>query len=601
MKHKRLALALAVLMACSFIITAFYCLLQPPSDVVSEKKEPADWFAEPFSTVEPLSDSSVYGYTPTQIKAAYNLPTSGGNGVTIAIIVAYDTPAIQTNLATFSSEFGLPTPDSNNFEVHKMSDSMGTDVAWTKEASLNVEWAHAIAPEAKILLVEAVNNGGGELFAAIDYATSRPDVDVVSISWGIEEVAEITDWDSQFNVSGKVFFASAGNTLGKVFWPACSPYVISVGGTTLTLNPDNSVASEVGWYKGGGGVSIYEIMPQYQIDYGLSGTMRCVPDVSYNADSATGYPIYYNSTWSGTGGTSAGAPQWAAIYALDLSASQENIYRSAKTVDPPPFRDIVGTGATLGYDYVTGLGSPTTANYDLQLRAVPTQGPPSGAVQLNGEGFIGGSTVDIEYLNPITSIWTPLISDLANPTGSFNYGTNAFDVKQNNLAGDYPAQHDNIAYRAVDTSNGYTVNTSSPYMEWRRGLTQINSLVASGVFGEGTDLSSKVIVGNTQLVTVVGKWFSPGTANLMWDGTEDLGEAPIDSTGSFSATFNVPTYAVDGKHTVTINDGSYNFSFELTSQEDYIPFLNPVPEGSQMAIFAVTLAGMALVMWIKRK
>lgn len=602
MKHAKLAAALAVLLACTFIVATVICT-QPPPVKVPEEPEP-DWIAEPHSIIEPQTGSEGYGYTPTQIKTAYNLPVTGGAGTTIAVIVAYDTPDIQTNLATFSAEFSLPAPDSSNFEVHKMESSISQNSVWTKEASLNVEWAHAIAPEAKILLVEAANDSGTGLFAAIDYATARADVDVISMSWGIVEVEPITAWDSHFNVADKVFFASAGNTPGEVYWPACSPYVVSVGGTTLTLNPDNSVASEIGWYKGGGGVSIYESMPQYQTDYGLSGSMRCVPDVSYSADSTYGYPIYYNGAWTGTGGTSAAAPQWAAIYAIGTSVDHESLYRSAKTVTPLPFRDITEGNYTYpagaGYDYVTGLGSPITVNFDFKLDAVPTHGPGAGAVSLNGEGFSTSSKVDLEYLNPLTSTWTPIVDNYPNPSGTFSYGTTAVDLQQVNPAGDKPAQHNDIICKATDNGDGRTVTTAASYMEMQRGIAQVDTAVASGIFGDGSDLTTPVLVGNSESVTLIGKWFKPGSVTLTWDGTENLGSAAVNGLGDFSGSFTVPEDATDGTHTITVYDGVVSLSFTLSSSSDP-PELLPVPEGPEFFVFTATLAGAALAVWIKRK
>ncbi len=112
----------------------------------------------------------------------------------------------------------------------------------------------------------------------------------------------------------------------------------------------------------------YEKMPTYQANYGLTGSKRCVPDVSYNGNPSTGVPVYYNGNWYKFGGTSAGAPQWAAIHALVASASNINIYQKAKLDYSSYFRDIIsgsngGYNARIGYDYVTGLGSPLTFNF----------------------------------------------------------------------------------------------------------------------------------------------------------------------------------------------------------------------------------------------
>ena len=253
-------------------------------------------------------------------------------------------------------------------------------LTWALEISLDVQWAHAIAPNARILLVEAQSNSLTDLFAAINYATNRPDVVAVSMSWGTSEFLGQNTYDSYLNSSnGKVFFAATGDNGAGVIYPATSPNVIAVGGTHLNFNPDGTVASETGWTGSGGGVSIYENEPQYQLTYNISGAngKRAIPDVSYNSDPASGYSVYDTTTYQGqigwftVGGTSAASPQWAAIHSLGLSASNNNFYQDAKSSNPASFfRDVTSGSngnfsAAIGHDFVTGLGSPLTWNYTL--------------------------------------------------------------------------------------------------------------------------------------------------------------------------------------------------------------------------------------------
>ena len=163
--------------------------------------------------------------------------------------------------------------------------------------------------------------------AAINYATSRSDVAAISMSWGMPE-SEFTSASDELSLDanfvssyGAVFFASSGDSGSSsgVNWPACSPNVVAVGGTTLNLNPDGTVISETTWSGSGGGISRFEAMPNYQINSGLNSllgtTNRTVPDVSYDANPSTGVPIICNGVWWTFGGTSIGAPQWAAIEA----------------------------------------------------------------------------------------------------------------------------------------------------------------------------------------------------------------------------------------------------------------------------------------------
>jgi subtilase family serine protease len=594
-----------VLLICSFLITAYYqppIIVQTPSTLTLQEVEQLT--AEPLSTMEPLAGSSAgSGYTPSQMKTAYNMPSSGGSGATIAIIVAYDTPNIETYLSVFCQEFSLPAPDGSNFEVHKMTNNYAVDPTgkWSPETCLDVEWAHAIAPQAKILLVEAVDSRLSQLRAAIDYATSRPDVVAVSISAGFEE-SQLASWftyfDSSFTKPGIAYFASSGDSGEHVLWPACSPYVIAVGGTVLNLNADGTVNSENAWEKSGGGVSAYEDMPTCQSNYGLPGTKRIVPDVSY---SASHLPVYSNNGWSESVGTSNGAPQWAAIYALDRSATLGNIYHIAKTAYASSFRDITngannGSSAGTGYDYVTGLGSPITTNFDFALTVTPSQGTGSGPITVSGTDFTAGSTVKIEYLNPQSASWISVVNNYPIETEDFTFTTTAPDLQLNNAAGDHSSLYDNIVYRATDNSNSRTVTTAVPYKEWRRGLTQVGMTAATGIFGPNSLLSTIISGVDEQTFTITSKWFKPGTATMTWDNTENLGTTTIDATGRFTATVTASA-SITETHTVTINDGTYDFSFDLT----FYAIPNPVPEGPEISMLAAVFCAAMLVLLVKRK
>jgi hypothetical protein len=328
------------------------------------------WVARPLHFAKPAASYAVAGYSPSQIRTAYNLPSTGGAGTTIAIVNAYDAPTIQNDLTVFCNQFGLSPPTAESFEIHKMATSLRTDNGWAQETALDVEWAHAIAPQAKILLVEARSPMLTDLLAAVDYARGRQDVVAVSMSWGDDEYSTETAFDYRLTSPyGSVFFASSGDNGSGVLWPSSSVNVVAVGGTTLNLNSDGAVSSETAWSGSGGGVSTYEAKPLYQATYGISGNRRAVPDVSYNANANTGFAVYSNGNWYRIGGTSAGAPQWAAIQALGRSASNTNFYQKAKSsTNASYFRDITsgtngGYNAATGYDFVTGLGSPLTINF----------------------------------------------------------------------------------------------------------------------------------------------------------------------------------------------------------------------------------------------
>jgi hypothetical protein len=525
-----------------------------------------DWEAAPMY-ISPFAGSSTpIGYSPDKLKTAYNLPASGGAGTTIAIIDAYDTPDILNCFNAFSSQYGLPDNRSGNFIVHKMPGTILIDGSWSLETCLDVEWAHAIAPNAKILLVEAVSNSRNNLLSAVDYATSQPGVVAVSMSWGDSEFSSVINFDRHFNKPGITFFASSGDDGSAVLWPAVSANVVSVGGTTLNLKLDGTLISEIAWRNSSGGVSKYVAKPIFQTNFGLNFTNRAVPDVSYNGAPSTGVSVY-NGSWWKVGGTSAGAPQWAAIHAIGLSATNVNLYNKAKSAFSSYFRDITEgsnyvNSTNPGYDLVTGLGSPLTNNFGTEVSVTPTEGPANGSVTINGEGFALSNSVNIFYRNPINSSWVSLTSNLTITSDTFSYAFNAPDLFQNNPEGDNQPKFDSILFRVVDDHNrSYTPTV--PYTEWRRGLAQLGISTASGLYGNNTNLAISVFVQNGDSVPLSGYWFIPENIMVLWDNITSLGTITTDNTGFFNTTLTVPTTPA-GQHTLTLNDGGANFCLSIT-------------------------------------
>ncbi|HSX36342.1 MAG TPA: S53 family peptidase [Patescibacteria group bacterium] len=366
------------------IVTVFGVVVLSATASVRAAKPLDDFTARLSLHVKRNSTSGPVGLSPATIKSVYNLTNAGDGTGTIAIVDAYDSPTIQGDLNIFSTQFGLPQCNTANpcFEKHQMTNHINVNSGWALEASLDVEWAHAIAPGAKVLLVEAKSASGSDLLNAVNYARNRADVVAVSMSWGSGEFSSEAINDSYFtSTRGAAFFASSGDSGTGAEWPAVSPNVIGVGGTSLSLAADGTLLSETAWSGSGGGVSRYESMPGYQTTYGVLGTngKRAVPDVSYNADPASGVAVYDSTRYSGmsgwfqVGGTSAGAPQWAATKALGHNVYNNALYQDAKLSNAASFlRDITaGTNgacgvictATGGYDTVTGLGSPLTTEF----------------------------------------------------------------------------------------------------------------------------------------------------------------------------------------------------------------------------------------------
>lgn len=322
------------------------------------------------------------GYSPSQLKKAYGLDklTSTGSGQTIAIVDAYGSPTISTDLQTFDTQFGLST--GNLTIAYPSGKPAKSDSGWALETAMDVEWAHAIAPNANILLVVAKSASTTDLLAAEDYATSHG-AQVVSNSWGGSEFSGEGSYDSHFQHSGVVYIASSGDNGSGVSWPASSPDVLSVGGTNLQIDSTGTYLGETGWSGSGGGTSTYESRPSYEdLWQSVVGTHRGNPDVSWDADPNTGVAVYDSTLYNGqkgwfvVGGTSLGSPCWAALVALadqgrtspltNINAIT-NLYNTAGSTNSSGYtsnyHDITsgsngGYTAQSGYDMVTGIGSP---------------------------------------------------------------------------------------------------------------------------------------------------------------------------------------------------------------------------------------------------
>jgi subtilase family serine protease len=363
------------------IAAAFPIMAQSNADTV----DPNDphWAHPPYVLLAGPFDrpATTSGYSPGQIKGAYGLaglnPIDAGTGQTIALIDAYNNPDAASDLNTFDTAYGLPACTTTNGclqVIYASGSEPGNDAAWSGESSLDIEYAHAIAPQANIMLVEAESGSIQALLAAVKVAVQNG-ATVVSMSWSGPEFEKETTEDSEFNVTGVIFCASSGDNGHGAAYPAASPYVVAVGGTTLEIS-GRAWSSETAWSGSGGGESKYETEPSYQSSVQTSGK-RGIPDVAWDADPATGVAVYSEygfGGWVELGGTSVGAPSWAGLFAIvesiraahdfsPLTLPQTYLYPNAEG----DYHDITsGTNGACGaqctagpgYDFVTGLGSP---------------------------------------------------------------------------------------------------------------------------------------------------------------------------------------------------------------------------------------------------
>jgi PKD repeat protein len=197
------------------------------------------------------------------------------------------------------------------------------------------------------------------------------------------------------------------------------------------------------------------------------------------------------------------------------------------------------------------------------LQVTPASGSAGTAVTINGYGFLASSSANITYLNPVTSKWVSIANNTAvDSTGHFTYNTVAPDLIQSQPAGDNPALFDAIVFRAQDNGDGAYYNATTPFNEFRRGLAQIGSMIAAGLYGNTTDFTATVQVAAGHPLTVAGKWFAPGSVVLRWDGA-DLDVAVADESGFFNKTLTVPA-ASTGTHVISVLDANVEFLFTVT-------------------------------------
>jgi kumamolisin len=354
----------------------------------------------PHSRIAPSSAANTtggltpIGYTPQQIASAYDFASAyqngyTGAGATLAIATARTVNA--ADVATFWSTFGIPAPNYTIIAVGRRSHRADP------ESTLDLERAGAMAYGANILVYEGFDGRASTFEGVYNRIVSDNTASVVTTSWGFCEqqmqAAVLTIDNNIFSeaaAQGQAWFAASGD-LGAydcgnysstgVDYPASDPNVTAVGGTTLTLTAAGTISSETGWSMSGGGISEVFTQPWFASGPGVSNASsngnRQLADVAMDSDPATGYPIYFNGSWSEYGGTSFAAPQWGAIFALvngargsAIGAAGPNLYALANGTlaqTYPAFNDITGGlngyyQAAAGWDYVTGWGSPQVWN-----------------------------------------------------------------------------------------------------------------------------------------------------------------------------------------------------------------------------------------------
>jgi hypothetical protein len=479
-------------------------------------------------TVSPMASTSVIStYSPAQIRSAYSLPAlpaTGtalsatqaaqlGAGQTIYIVNAKHNPNVAAELAAFNQKFGLPTCTTqaiattttlplaaasvsgcqlsivyNTAAGGMTSVAPAYDAGWATEISLDVQWAHATAPLARIILIEAPDSSINNLLGGIRLANAMGP-GVVSMSFGSIEGSWTASVDSVFSASNMTYLAATGDSGAAVSWPAVSSKVVAVGGTSLTYT-GSGTRTETVWSGTGGGTSLYTLKPAYQTAAvpGM-GTYsgRAVADVAFNADPRTGQYVAVMApgstavNWISAGGTSLATPQWAGLVAIAngaralsakaaLGAPHAVLYGQIAAVPgtyASAFSDITkGLNgscsiciSTLGYDIPSGLGTPNVTSLVSALAgAVATSIAPIVS-PANISGQVGTAltfTASVTAANAVTYALT------GAPSG-MSIGTTGIVSWANPVAGTY-----NVTVTAKDTKTGlsgqgvYVVTIAAP-------------------------------------------------------------------------------------------------------------------------------------------
>lgn len=499
-----------------------------------------------------MATSGPTGYGPAQIRHAYGFDSvsfsgtpADGAGTTIAIVDAYDNPNVASDLKQFDLQFGLPDPAFRKVNQTGGTTMPAADRGWGSEIVLDVEWAHAIAPGASILLVEANSNSFSDLMTAVNYARNQPGVVAISMSWGGGEFSGETTYDTYFTTpaghGGVAFFASSGDTGAPTSYPSVSPNVVSVGGTSLRLST-GKYGSESGWSGSGGGVSAYESQPSYQNGVVTqSTTRRTNPDVAYDSDPSTGFAVYDSfsngtaSPWSQFGGTSAAAPQWAALTAIvdqgralqGLGAldGRTQLLPAIYTLAAGDFHDVTTGGSTgspsyaasTGYDLVTGRGTPIANLVITDLAAWSAPSAPTTAPSVP-QSFTGTGTSTTQ----VSLTWTA-------STGATGYRLYQVSGSSSTLVASLTGTATSAAVNGLTAGTTYTFRLDAFNTAGTASATTQVATLAAAAIAAPASVSVKVLSKTSVQVSWTASAGASGYAVLWSDGITTTQVASVGS------------------------------------------------------------------------
>jgi len=558
--------------------------------------------------IRPATASAPQGYSPAQLRTAYGISSlslgstvADGTGQTIAVVDACNDPTIVHDVDAFDQQFGvaatgstlyqqygaaasfLTVYDQNGHVINPGATSVPVDPSggWEGEEALDIEWAHAMAPSAKIDLVECAN----DLFSGVQAAAALPGVSVVSMSWGSQEYQGETSNDGAFATpaghEGVTFLASTGDQ-SQGSYPAFSPNVVAVGGTTLRLNANNSIQSETAWSSGsdswdtqlgtGGGTSAYEREPAYQNGVQTTG-FRTTPDVSFDADPATGVAVYNSydnsSPWMEVGGTSLAAPAWAGVIALVSQArvlsgqttlNTNQTLTSLYSLSHANFHDItsgsISSGgktynAGAGYDEVTGLGSPVVNL--MVVAASNVAGSPSITSAANATFTVGQAGT---FSITTKALPTASISEIGALPAGITFTANSNGTAT--LKGTAQDGSGGVYTLTFDASNGVSTDATQTFtLNVNQAPTITSASQATFVVGQSGSFTVTTNAGFpvTTTLSVTGTLPKGITFTANGDGTATLQGTPVAS-GSYTlsiTTSNAASLKTTQTFTLTID------------------------------------------------
>lgn len=610
----------------------------------------------PSTSTTPVPVNAAPTYRPAQIRAAYGLPALPSNmnnltptqaaqlgaGQTIYIIDAYHDLYAYGELIAFSQLFGLPScnqkslaanaslplpaPTANSCDFYQVyataagsmtATAPAYNAGWATEVAMDIEWAHATAPLARIVLIEGVDATLGSLTGAIALA-NKMGSGVVSMSFAGAETSSSASLDTYFKAPGMSYFASTGDNGSAVNWPAVSQYVVAVGGTSLQFSGTGN-RTETVWSGTGGGLSAFVPTPGYQQNTvpGIgSPAHRAVADVAFNADPTTGQFVATipNQTtcticfvsWVGGGGTSISVPQWAGIAAVAnamriqggkamLGDPHSFLYSQIGAVTATysnDFLDVTSGNngscsvcvAKTGYDTPTGLGSPkgvtllnSLAGFANAAVAPVVTGATINGMYGNGLGF----TVAVTDVNSYT------LSMSGAPAGMVLASTGTISWA-NPVPGSY-----NITVTAKDSKTGltgqgvYTVIIAPPPPP---------TVAAGNISGlAGKALSFSVAVGDVYpcTLTMTGapagmtinnaglvSWSNPvgGIYNLVITAKDQ--KTGLSGSGTYTVIISSANAPAVGGGSISVKSGSaMNFNVSVVNSNPYTLSLSGAPAG----------------------